>query len=732
MAAELLRLESTRLYGSSNPGCIWGLFHIFDSYHRRENKRMLSYKRLAEGTDILMANETGVEDTVANKEEKAIVESKGNNMKKSSRKTRILNFIGRNLLKRQKHREKKPHSSSQLTRATSVHHIERNDLVTVAELSQITSDSETSTIALDFDDTGSLSMNEHESLVANELHVPVEGNHRALRALNSTGFDIHCKSHELDELGNHLLDEHKILKEKLLEARDALLKQKDSDAAGIKMEFSLLSKIFLDTLHLFNTNREALDNVCKGQNSFVSGIAAGIPIPSDKVMKFDSFINQSESADLQTRTFGVVPDSEVFSGSQELRKQGEIKTVLSRFVELKQRLKAVIVENKKEHHRISMDRILDKVPSGHKLLEDGEDNELYRRVGFFSRGGQRFKINRVAPGSSTGKLFHNRVQRSRSLTESLGRYSHLLDSISGDEVRKSPKRSNSNKEGSGLLHGKLPKTHRRLLSNPEFLSSYSFIKDVQNVMYNAFQSSKEPTLALQDSDFATTVAGSDKLNGYLSLQPAVEETAYEQEGSLESNVITNLPDKSVTSTVETSINETKGCEIIPGSINECRKVEQFQCSNILEEKNDSFKEQKFQVEEEHNVKPQRTSPISVLDPDIEEPVSPLKFTVMAGSDSEQLHENLEEQLPCPEAQKVAGFNELDVDEETATTNSDQAKSFLAHANEKDTATFNYVKQILSKSGYEALFCETQDFSTEVEATNHLLCGILLRSSSYLI
>ncbi|KAI0509838.1 hypothetical protein KFK09_010435 [Dendrobium nobile] len=60
--AELLRLDSTKLYGNNSQGCIWGLFHVFDSYQRRENKRMLSYRRLGVrqygiGTDILISND---------------------------------------------------------------------------------------------------------------------------------------------------------------------------------------------------------------------------------------------------------------------------------------------------------------------------------------------------------------------------------------------------------------------------------------------------------------------------------------------------------------------------------------------------------------------------------------------------------------------------------------------------------------------------------------------------
>ncbi|KAH0460742.1 hypothetical protein IEQ34_008317 [Dendrobium chrysotoxum] len=765
--AELLRLDSTRLYGNNSQGCIWGLFHVFDSYRRRENKRMLSYRRLG-GTDILISNdEAGSgEDTMTDKGAINIVEDRANNMNKSSGKTRILNFIGKNLLKRQKRKEKMPHSSTQLMRTISVHQLESSDYATSGELGQMTSDSEGSTIALSLDETNFLAKSEHESLVTNGLYGSVEGKQRALEAWNAAGFDIGSMSCKLDELGNHLLDEHIILKEKLFEARDALLKQKDSDPKGVTVEFSLLSKIFMDTLQLFNTNREALYNVCKGQNSFaandiqalvspakdrasnrsvslagleLSRNAAGIPIPSRMQIECDEFINQGskpESGDLPTKTFGIVPNLEVVPGSNEPRKLGETKTVLSRLRELKQRLKGVIVESKKERHRISMDRILDKVPSGKKLPEDEEDDRSHLKDEPVARGGQGFKFNRVTPGSSIEKFSHNGVQRSRSLTESLDRYSQLLDSISVNEVRKAPERSNSMQEGSGLLHRKLPKTHRRMPSNPEFLSSFSFVKDVQSEVYIAFKLSKKLTLEPLDGDLAPTVVGSDNLNKDIVMQPAVEEIVYEQEQPLDSNIVANAvksdaPDEIATLTVETSITETKGNERHPGSVNECLQILPFQFSKILVEKIDLFNEQESQIEDEPNVKPEKTSPISVLDPNIEEPVSPLKLTVMAGSDQQQLQENVEDPLPCPKAWNDVDFNEFNIAKlsklnfyhEITTTSGDQAYSSHAHVDEKDSARFNYVKHILSKSSYEALLCETEDSSIEVDAASPMLCDM---------
>ncbi|KAK8950544.1 hypothetical protein KSP40_PGU007187 [Platanthera guangdongensis] len=694
--AELLRIESSGMCGRRHdPRCVWSFFHIFTSYQRREPRRLLSYRgrtgdmqhHYSAGADIhIKTDVAGRNDVVGDKETNIIVEQ-GNRMNRSSGKARILNFITKKLLKRHKHKVGLSHSSSQLKRSISIHHSK-------SDFNEMTSDSETSSaVELCLDDIDSPAINEHGSSIINGLHGLVDGKLRTLGSLN-TGTDIGCRVRKLDEVGNQLLGEQLILKEKLFEARDALLKQKDTDPKGTTVEFSLRSKIFLDTLQLFNTNREALYNVCNGEISFLAdsmqGLGlnkslsnpseisgnAGVLIPSSKKIENDSFIYQKpmpELADLPTNTFRVVPDIEVMHVCDELRKQRERKTVLSRLRGLKQRIKGVIAENRRERHRISMDGILHKLPSGRKLVGDEENHKLPEKVGSTSK---RFKFDRAALDSSIRGTAPHSFQRSVSLAESLEKYSLLLDSISANDLRKAPERSKSNRECSTLLQPKLLKNHGRMVSNPEFLRSYSYSKDAQRGVNLEFQSAKNLTGSGSD----------DKLNRNLIILPAEETNACEQEGLMESSIMGKEVKPAVSNnisahTVEISTTETKGCQREPRS------------TNILEEKSGWLNEQENPIEDQPNLMPENPSPISAVDSDMEEEsISPLKFTAPAGSELQLLPD-------------------------------DEANCLPVHADEKDIARFTYVKHILSKSGYDALCFETHDSPYEVSTGNHMLCDM---------
>lgn len=113
------------------------------------------------------------------------------------------------------------------------------------------------------------------------------------------------------------------------------------------------------------------------------------------------------------------------------------KIVLDHSVELEQKIRSLI----KEEHRISMDGVLDKIPFGHMLADD--DNVEKEQ----SRGGNpRSKFGSEGFVSNNSKLAHRSIQRSRSLTASLERYSGLLESVSVREPERLPRQSNSVRE----------------------------------------------------------------------------------------------------------------------------------------------------------------------------------------------------------------------------------------------------------------------------------------------
>lgn len=139
------------------------------------------------------------------------------------------------------------------------------------------------------------------------------------------------------------------------------------------------------------------------------------------------------------------------------------KIVLDHSAELEQKIRSII----KEEHRISMDGVLDKIPFGHALADD--DNVEKEE----SRGGNsRSKFGSEGFVSNNSKLAHRSIQRSRSLTASLERYSGLLESVSVREPERLPRQSNSvGEQGSNSAQAKFPRS--RSLS--ESLDRYSHL-----------------------------------------------------------------------------------------------------------------------------------------------------------------------------------------------------------------------------------------------------------------
>ncbi|KAG0489481.1 hypothetical protein HPP92_006344 [Vanilla planifolia] len=694
--AELLRLDSCRLFGNQHPGCIWGLRHLFDFHQRREDREIAAYRRMDDsryGTDISGNDESGDEDSVSYTGATIVMESTAKTKTKNSGKG-ILNFIGNKLSKKQKRIEKMSDSSSRPMHATSIHHSE-DEYVLTGDSSPMTLRSETSNIALNFNKNDSLAVDEHVSQVTG----------RESMALDRVD-DINGKPNNFDKEGQSLFDEHVVLKEKLIEARDALLKQNDLDPKGVTKEFAFRSKIFLDTLQLYNNNREAIYSKCKEQNSFLMNDvsvlkepsdsralqeslpffgpylmdnAASIAMPNHKQIQNDILVNQGPK--LQSEEALII--SEVLPSSLEFRKQGT-KTVLRRLRDLKKRIKYAIKENKKERNRISKDGILHKVPVGKKLLEAKKEEKQNLGGGFvsekFYKGGQASKFNSATPNTCDRKVAHNSIQRSHSLTESLGRYSHLLDSISVNERHKVPVRSFSIREGT-LLHGNLPKTQGRMFSSPEF-KLLSLSKYVQKEVELAFHSSKNPVLEPPKEP-------SSDLSGTVNM---VEEIDIEQEGAMDSISVANtnqhylLSDKLLSITEEAGLSPTKRQEVHCGSGNG-----PFDISDVMEDKSSLLDKHDNEIEDEPAVKPEKSSPISVLDSYMEEePISPVKFIVSEVPQFQLFQDALEQPLP------FGAHNHLDNNE--------------PNVDESFKPIFNYVKYMLSKHGYDLLLCET-DFTS---------------------
>ncbi|KAG8046089.1 hypothetical protein GUJ93_ZPchr0008g11632 [Zizania palustris] len=99
---------------------------------------------------------------------------------------------------------------------------------------------------------------------------------------------------------------------------------------------------------------------------------------------------------------------------------------------------------RKSHRSISMDGVLHKVPYGQKVSGDVIREELSRSASAtYDRDGLKPCI-----GTAGKRPVNQGFRRSRSLTESLERYSHLLDSISSSQSKRTLTSSKSSRDHS--------------------------------------------------------------------------------------------------------------------------------------------------------------------------------------------------------------------------------------------------------------------------------------------
>ncbi|PKA56399.1 hypothetical protein AXF42_Ash014902 [Apostasia shenzhenica] len=715
--AEILRCDSSKLFDSHHSGCIWGLFRLFDFYQQRGSMKMLSIGhgngRNGGGTKIVMANEeVGDADDIAAERASLLVDDKAK-VNKSSRKARILSLVSKKLQRRRKHKGKVSPSSSPQMHTIAIHHLESNDCVFSGELGQTSSDSETSKME---HHENSSTMSEQQSKVSIGPPNSVNGRQGACEAIDVAD-ELSNRSQKFDELQNRLLDEHMILKQKVNEARETLLRKKDADPLGMTKDFSLHSKGLLDTLNLFNANKEALLNIRKDlkyQSSVSLQLTKGSATNSmlrHKQLVVDSFISQERKTVSECQLIdnaGNSSNCEVLPSSNELRKQRGDRTVMNLLRDLKQKIKDVIDDNGKERHRISKDRILHKVPIGQKIQEV-EDGKLYQSSGptleRYGAGYQYLKFDSGELGPSNGKFVQKSIRRSRSLTEFLDRYSLLLESTSVNEHRKSPGRSKSTREDRTQQQVNLTHTLGRMMSNPGF-RSYSLSKYGQSELNSAFQLGENPTSDPLDSNIAISTDCSDELDIHTVKVTSVEETTSERKEAAEHHTAKNEEIgvgscNLVATTMGKCFLETIRHQEHAIPENELNQNYPFEFLGTLEEENALLKEYDIQIQDEAKVKPEKTSPISVLESNFEgEPLGPVNYLVTQDTELQPFCISLEDQnSPCK------GQNHA----ENATD------SFLIHVDEEHAALYRYVRHILSKTGYGLLLEETNFLPDEVDS-----------------
>uniref|UniRef100_A0A1D1ZM77 Vitellogenin-A2 n=1 Tax=Anthurium amnicola TaxID=1678845 RepID=A0A1D1ZM77_9ARAE len=342
---------------------------------------------------------------------------------------------------------------------------------------------------------------------------------------------------KLDVLGYQLLEKQALLREKLREAKKSLLEQQKGDKE-LQGDAALQhSQDLLEALELFNAEEElflkilpepgtTMANYFQGQEDSRSGIvltksssfpgarfsprSCSLLKPRDETVPIKMMEGKSENEDLQslanvdfTKSDGTqvavnsltsVPCihgiyetasiSEFPSSSVHVEEsQRDNGTTAYGFKVIKQRIKDIIKENRKESHRISMDRFLHKIPYGCRASHDIKDEKSCHWEGPDSDRCDGDSSRNSFGSDGAGSTYRNSIRqmrRSQSLTDSLEKYASLLESsFSREPRRQMSERLKLVREETSFQATKPLRTFGRLFSLPEFESD-SLGKDDQS------------------------------------------------------------------------------------------------------------------------------------------------------------------------------------------------------------------------------------------------------------
>ncbi|CAA7389685.1 unnamed protein product [Spirodela intermedia] len=602
---DQMKLEQSKLPEQGIiPGCLWGTFLSFDIQHSLRLRRILGEKRSANGRHAggIKAPKMRV-NVLTEGDENDILKTEANMVEvgtdlggKASDKSRMRRLIPQEIYKKYSMFKQKSQkqgldpSARRFTRTISIHHLECDDYVRSDEKPHEIQSQETSLVLHNSDSSSStvyMTPFEKSSDKTNEA--------KRCEACGTMSGPRNNEGHrKLDVLGHQLQENQALLREKLREAKDRLLERQISDR-------ELQGNIF-EALELLKTNKELYLRILQEpgmatysavQNDLRSGLpltkSSSFPGPGfsaefgsrlklrDEIIPLKSHKRKSQAENIQYEgnidsveddgspiTCACMHDiSEETSTSRLLSSVNHAKSekdnvrALHRFKDLKQRIKDVVKENRKEKHRISLDGVLHKIPYGSaasqemkgekpSLLDGPDADRLYgdslRSVG---RNGDSF----------TRRNSIGHMRRSQSLTESLERYAYLLES----NLSREPKRQMSEKlklvhEESGFQIKKPQKNFERISSLPEF-ESYYLSEGNQKEVPRDFLHSRSMSLDLAQGNATMDIDGSYCAGPVRSMSVG---DIYDESNESKTEKILNSPyDEVIVSQVEGSDTEAK-------------------------------------------------------------------------------------------------------------------------------------------------------------------------------
>ncbi|KAL5224478.1 hypothetical protein ABZP36_011117 [Zizania latifolia] len=703
--AERKRLDT------QNPGCLEGLFNFLALNQRLQMPKRIAYQKDSEGNSNTLRVKVSKPKNRLEKDEAVL---KGTN--NVSPKAKVGTFIWRTLMfkKRTPRKDQKQSdpqtsspSSSRLTRTKSIHHSKCFDYTVPEELAshyQSMIESSSNEVGLCHSEPPLSQGSPQGPILQDSCKIP--------GVKHSFDAEAPCESETVPRIIN--------------DETEASSKQKSRDAVTHH------SKEFLDFLELFNAHRELFLKILHDPSLLVplehqdqeASSSSVVPLnkrelfprPGGSSGKRNPIFDRSDSeknrrSEIQMSPSrsksnieaikvigtrmpdGVEGSSISLAESKNLRKSG---TTLNRFKAIRKKIKAAVKENRKELARVTKDGVFHKLPYGQKMAE-------------------------FTKSPSTQKFVHEEKQmrRSYSIAESVDKYSTLYASIS-KESKISPERLSTTFEDGAGFNRKPPMCVKRISSLPE-MRLYSPHRDVLPEASNSQIVPK--TYNMEPGCFSSHQTDSFSIctEGNFYPDDITEKTAdiYSEQnygegalpGSLEEDIRTILRSPSLSSFVQSfSHRRINSLPSFDRSFFQDRTTSFTEHS--IADSEPTFEHMQLEDDDWLVKPPHPPGPYAVNSKDDEWLVRPLQSSGVNTTD----HEDEEwlvstSQLSCGNAAdfddeewlvkpvQPSSSDALNSELQFMHDFAEDAGSLHIYVNDKNEADFQYVKDILKKSGF---------------------------------
>ncbi|CAL9173644.1 unnamed protein product [Musa hybrid cultivar] len=744
MEGLLQHQNSTASFQKNYKSCMWDWLRIFDLQHRLSVRRLLEddghgnrrHVRRVKIPEVHVPVSVDEHDNLDD-ETKLLIVNKGSQTKKSSGKALVRALIFKKMFRKHNQKQKMLPVKPRLMRTVSIHHLECSDYVLPVEMA-----SDTATPKVDFRSQKSDSSESHE----HDQLLPASKKHQVCGTIKHVNHVSHTELNQSTEKqANHWdafskqMDSFEGLGRDVFQSNDLIstkefINEQGESFLGIVEEPDILLENYLQNLHRCSSERALM----KSDSSPMVGLSAKRHNKSPN----DHLVNQEVKSLVQKSEPAVVDKYNAYYNSEfsprsflKHTKQGDHGTLLSHSRTVKKKLKDVFNENRKEHLHISMDGFLHKIPYGHTASGNVMKEKLFR-----SASARHFKENTEDNVSIPPKAHpHQSFRRSRSLTESY-KYSHVFESILTSESKRLQENLTSTDVDFELQDQTAQKVVEQIHSNPEFNSFRC--KDVPNEPLHGALLSEAAISNPLNGDEAIDVhtpaepeSGDALVNVKESIEPGVilEQTldvhaSRKIYGGLELPLIASKLTE--TETCRVSWTSNIGCIPLPNelSVDQQESHIELHQSEEVHEVSDSPQTGNSHVAHEHalevdsNDESTKPRPTSVFQLNSEDDLlKPAKHEYLEDSETEPRNLHFEEVDLLAKTHNLSVFKVSDeMDPAKSNFGKKQQEAFAnvgkfhIQVDQKDEADFNYVRDVLRKSGLDGFeFVGAQHFPSQL-------------------